>query len=188
MVFMIDTTANILEWFELDLTASDTSFDLDSTGTSTSKSGAPYLAPDPPAGSTHQYVLLLFAQPMGFVVPRGYAVDPPRSRDARRGFDINHFIAAVAQGGVMSLGDVVAATYFGVKAQEKGPKASVTSSFVSVAVQPTIQALKSVASGPSPAASAQATNIATNGGSVETAKESLLGLATAACLLLGRLY
>jgi phosphatidylethanolamine-binding protein len=131
MVFMIDTTAHILQWFELGLTASETSFDLDSTGTSTSESGAPYLAPDPPAGLTHQYVLLLFAQPMGFVVPRGYAaVDPPRSPDARRGFDINHFIAAVAQDGVTSLGGVVAATYFGVKAQEKGPKASVTSSVV----------------------------------------------------------
>lgn len=185
MIFMIDTTAQVLQWFELGLTASETSFDLDSTGTSTSDSGAPYLAPDPPAGSTHQYVLLLFTQPMGFVVPKDYAaVDPPRSLGARKGFDINRFISAVAQGGVTSLGEVVAATYFSVKAQDKEAEASVTRTVQSATAQHTIPALKSVASGPSPAASAQRTDTATSGASVETVKESLRGVATIVWLLI----
>lgn len=67
---------------------------------------APYIAPQPPPNSHHRYVFLLFAQPPDYRFPKCFSHIPPKTPDARAGFDLRQFMHAAG------LGPPVAVNYF----------------------------------------------------------------------------
>jgi hypothetical protein len=86
----------VLHWYQSNLTFScngegdfilKPSDDVDSNT-------APYVAPQPPAGSHHRYVFLLFNQSQSYEFPDCFQHIPPQTVDARGGFDIREFMTA----------------------------------------------------------------------------------------------
>lgn len=69
-------------------------------------SGAAYVGPTPPPGSSHRYVLLLFLQPPGYEFPECFSAVLPLTLPARQGFDIEQFMQ------VVGLSEPIAANYF----------------------------------------------------------------------------
>ncbi|OKO90561.1 hypothetical protein PENSUB_13278 [Penicillium subrubescens] len=53
---------------------------------------APYIPPQPPVGSHHRYVFLLFNQSQSYEFPDCFEHIPPQTKDARSGFDIREFM------------------------------------------------------------------------------------------------
>jgi hypothetical protein len=70
--------------------------------------GAPFVAPQPPAGQTHRYIAMLFEQPARFQLSNCYSGIFPPTVDAREGFDLVSFVHA------NGLTEPVAATYWTV--------------------------------------------------------------------------
>ena len=69
---------------------------------------ATYAGPHPPAGQTHRYVFLLFAQPEGYSLPEEFEGFVPPDAPHRVNFDVLRFME------VAHLAEPVAATYFTV--------------------------------------------------------------------------
>lgn len=67
---------------------------------------ASYIGPQPPPGSHHRYVYLLFAQPPAYKFPECFSHIPPETMEARAGFDVREFMRAAA------LGPPIAVNYF----------------------------------------------------------------------------
>ena len=67
---------------------------------------APYIPPQPPPTSHHRYLYLLFQQPSGYMFPECFSHIPPKTVQARAGFDLREFMAAA------SLDQPVALNYF----------------------------------------------------------------------------
>ena len=105
-----------LHWFQPNLALSSTALTPNLTATKASPSavGAAFYQPTPPKGSgPHQYVLLLFAQPIGFQIPADFSsINPPTGAGgglvARIGFNVTKFA------GESGLGAPVAANWFQV--------------------------------------------------------------------------
>lgn len=55
---------------------------------------APYIAPQPPPGTHHRYVFLLFNQSEVYDFPQCFEYIPPKTMEARAGFDIRQFMDA----------------------------------------------------------------------------------------------
>jgi hypothetical protein len=55
---------------------------------------APYIPPQPPVGSHHRYLFLLFNQSQSYEFPECFEHIPPQTKDARSGFDIREFMLA----------------------------------------------------------------------------------------------
>lgn len=55
---------------------------------------APYIAPQPPPGTHHRYVFLLFNQSQTYEFPQCFEYIPPQTMEARAGFDIRQFMLA----------------------------------------------------------------------------------------------
>lgn len=55
---------------------------------------APYIPPQPPVGSHHRYLFLLFNQSRYYEFPACFEHIPPQTKDARSGFDIREFMLA----------------------------------------------------------------------------------------------
>ena len=83
--------------------------------------GAPYVGPQPNAGPSHSYVVLLFRQPPDYKFPECFNSIFPLSIEARRGFDINLFIK------ISGLEEPFAANYF----TSQHPDSRVTSTWLS---------------------------------------------------------
>lgn len=88
----------ILHWYQSNFT-----FDCNESGNSKvlapgkedgSSHTAPYIAPQPPPGTNHRYVFLLFDQPQSYEFPECFAHIPPQTKDARSGFNVREFILA----------------------------------------------------------------------------------------------
>ncbi|KAJ5453949.1 uncharacterized protein N7458_004905, partial [Penicillium daleae] len=86
----------ILHWYQSNLT-----FDCNGDGNhSVLKPGeddsssytAPYIAPQPPPGTHHRYVFLLFNQSHTYEFPDCFENIPPATMEARSGFDIRKFM------------------------------------------------------------------------------------------------
>lgn len=57
---------------------------------------APYIPPQPPPCSHHRYVYLLFAQSPSYRFPECFSHIPPKTVDARAGFDMRQFMQVAA--------------------------------------------------------------------------------------------
>jgi hypothetical protein len=57
---------------------------------------APYIGPRPPPNTHHRYVFLLFAQPPNYEFPKCFSHIPPKTPEARTGFDLRQFMHAAA--------------------------------------------------------------------------------------------
>jgi hypothetical protein len=88
----------ILHWYHSNFT-----FDCNESGNSKvlepgkedgSSHTAPYIAPQPPPGTNHRYVFLLFDQPQSYEFPECFAHIPPQTKDARSGFNVREFMLA----------------------------------------------------------------------------------------------
>ncbi len=108
-MFMIDLdviengkATTILHWYQADLLKNPNSGELFNV----SDNGALYAGPTPPPGPSHRYMLLLFVQPSGYVMPECFSDMLPLSLPARRGFNVEHFMQ------VAELGKPIAANYF----------------------------------------------------------------------------
>lgn len=99
---------------------------------------APYIAPQPPPCSHHRYVYFLFEQPSSYRSPQCFSHIPPKTVDARAGFDMREFMHAAG------LGTPVAVNYFFARsnASDCAPiPSATTTSFRSVACDTTPTAL-----------------------------------------------
>ncbi|KAL6715292.1 hypothetical protein ACLMJK_007557 [Lecanora helva] len=108
-VFMIDLdvvedgkATTILHWYQADLLTNPCSGEL----LNLSGNGALYVGPTPPPGPSHRYVLLLFTQPAGYVIPECFRHVLPLTLPSRQGFNVNQFME------VAELGQPTAANYF----------------------------------------------------------------------------
>lgn len=55
---------------------------------------APYIGPQPPPCTHHRYVYFLFEQPSSYRFPICFSHVPPKTSDARAGFDMREFMQA----------------------------------------------------------------------------------------------
>lgn len=88
----------VLHWYQPDLIFSCTEQTeppfLVPDNDTISENVAPYIAPQPPPCSHHRYVYFLFQQPSGYQFPQCFSHLPPRTMDARAGFDMREFMHA----------------------------------------------------------------------------------------------
>ena len=108
-MFMIDLdviedgkATTILHWYQADLLKDPNNGELFNL----SDNGALYVGPTPPPGPSHRYMLLLFVQPSGYVLPECFSEILPLTLPARRGFNVDQFMQAA------ELGKPIAANYF----------------------------------------------------------------------------
>ena len=108
-MFMIDLdvikdgkATTILHWYQADLLKSPGSGELFNL----SDNGAVYVGPTPPSGPSHRYMLLLFVQPSGYVMPGCFSDILPLTLPARQGFNIEQFMQ------VAGFDEPIAANYF----------------------------------------------------------------------------
>ena len=129
---MIDTEVNhagvatvMLHWYQPSLYVSDMGGALSNR----TDDGAHYVGPQPPPGSSHIYVILLFKQPVDYVFPQCFSGIFPISVPTRAGFDIMQFMR------VAGLDNPIAANYFLASNPERVTTTQgVTSTFVSTAL------------------------------------------------------
>ncbi|KAJ5577433.1 uncharacterized protein N7459_006397 [Penicillium hispanicum] len=130
----------VLHWYQPDLVFNCTPHHppawLLPDGDLVSPSEAPYIAPQPPPTSHHRYLYLLFVQPEGYQFPKCFSHIPPKTVEARGGFDIRQFMDAAG------LDQPVALNYFfarkDVPEGEKPPvlPSATTTSFRTVSCTP----------------------------------------------------
>ncbi|KAJ5675285.1 uncharacterized protein N7477_005219 [Penicillium maclennaniae] len=100
----------VLHWYQPDLVFDckkvDPPYLLEPDPDRTPVTFAPYIAPQAPPLSHHRYIFLLFEQPPTYHFPKCFEHIPPKSMEARGGFDIKVFMQAA------SLGPPVAINYF----------------------------------------------------------------------------
>ncbi|KAJ5818945.1 hypothetical protein N7474_004536 [Penicillium riverlandense] len=90
----------VLHWYQSGLIVNCT--DTDSRGhlVPSADSGGPsspiaeYIGPQPPPGSHHRYVYLLYVQPFKYRFPACFSHIPPKIMAARAGFDVRRFMQA----------------------------------------------------------------------------------------------
>ncbi|KAJ5625340.1 hypothetical protein N7510_001649 [Penicillium lagena] len=90
----------VLHWYQSDLIVNCT--ETDSSGYLVPSDGsgglssliAEYIGPQPPPGSHHRYVYLLYAQPLNYCFPACFSHIPPENMAARAGFDVRQFMQA----------------------------------------------------------------------------------------------
>ncbi|EED18836.1 conserved hypothetical protein [Talaromyces stipitatus ATCC 10500] len=111
IAFMIDVEVvhsglayPLLHWYQADLWADTTTNEF--TLRNLTNAGAAYVGPQPNAGPSHSYVLLLFRQPLNYRFPECFQYMLPLSMEARAGFDLQSFIE------LSGLENLVAANYF----------------------------------------------------------------------------
>nr|ULT85517.1 maleidride PEBP type 1 [Wicklowia aquatica] len=116
IIFLIDpdviqsgNATTILHWYQPDYRiSSSTGFFIPPT-----TKGAEYVGSQPPSGSKHRYVFLLFEQPPSYVFPQCFESIFPVMVPTRAGFDIELFMR------VAGLDDPVAANWFAVENKEE---------------------------------------------------------------------
>ncbi|KAH8806064.1 phosphatidylethanolamine-binding protein [Xylogone sp. PMI_703] len=144
-VFMIDfsletnitgTNTTLLHWAQTGLSAPEGTTSL----TSQQANIAPYINPEPPAGQTHTYGVVLFREPANFTIPIDYVAlihnltttDPVSSVPYRIGFNLTRFVNEAG------LGQPVAADFFLVATP--GPTATTNSTLSTNTSAPTTNA------------------------------------------------
>ena len=111
LALIVDPAGPFLHWLQPNLQpASPSDSSLKVERMSADLVGSPYAYPLPPDGDlAHEYVILLFAQPHGWSLPKPYqSINPPVNLADRSGLDISKFISATG------LDPPVGATYFKV--------------------------------------------------------------------------
>lgn len=112
------TASNILHWLATDLTATTAAQDFGplqgaAVLTNSTPNAVPFAPPGPPAtSSAHRYLLFLFEQPAGFVIPPAFA---QFNAMTRANFDLTAFIVAA------NLQDPVAVNFMYVSSQAAVP-------------------------------------------------------------------
>jgi hypothetical protein len=132
ITFMIDidvneagTATTLLHWYQPNLVVGS---DRSLSASNTVDPSAPYAGPAPLVGPAHRYVILLFKQPIDYVLPDCYASITPLTLAARMGFDIEEFMQ------VAGLGSPVGANWFKVKNDTPATTTvAITSTYVSSA-------------------------------------------------------
>lgn len=101
----------LLHYLQPNLFGSEILFYDESAPNATTATGAPYIAPNPPAGDiAHKYTFLMYRQPAGFEIPSEFAsINPPATVNDRIGFDVDAFVRAAG------LVDIIGATWFQVQ-------------------------------------------------------------------------
>jgi hypothetical protein len=103
-------TAHLLHWYQPDLALLAETHELAQTCSDQEK--ALYGAPEPPSGSTHRYVELVFRQPPDFQFPSHFKRYLEPTIPARLFFNVTEFVSAA------HLKGPVAANYFTVSGSE----------------------------------------------------------------------
>lgn len=88
----------VLHWYQPDLVFNCTNHTpppfLRPDNDTVSDNVAPYVAPQAPPCTHHRYVYFLFEQPSSYRFPDCFAHVPPKTLDARAGFDMREFMRA----------------------------------------------------------------------------------------------
>lgn len=88
----------VLHWYQPDLvfkcTEQSNAPFLTPDDDTISDSVAPYIGPQPPPCTHHRYVYFLFEQPPTYRFPECFSHVPPKTLEARAGFDMREFMRA----------------------------------------------------------------------------------------------
>ncbi|CAL5867125.1 uncharacterized protein PFLUO_LOCUS1337 [Penicillium psychrofluorescens] len=131
----------VLHWYQPDLILNCTETNSPGHLVPSDGSGGPsspiaeYIGPQPPLGSHHRYVYLLYVQPLKYRFPACFSHIPPENMAARAGFDVRQFMQAAG------LDVPLAVTYFFGRNENPGRpsrtwQSATTTSFQSVTCDP----------------------------------------------------